>query len=90
MNALNVPDWWEETEKKGFNKCLDNKVHDALWNSKVILEKYGREYRPNDAGFEEVVLKADLFRSRCAPFAKNHNRIGSIAWWKSNDGVVEA
>ncbi|MBE3102861.1 MAG: hypothetical protein IMZ40_01335 [Bacilli bacterium] len=89
LNALNVRDWWEETEKNGFNKCLDNKVHDALWNSKVILTKYGRQYRPNDAGFEEVVLKADLFRSRCAPFAKSHNRIGSIAWWKSNDGVAE-
>jgi hypothetical protein len=30
LNALNVPQWHHEMEKRGFNKCLENKVHYAL------------------------------------------------------------
>jgi hypothetical protein len=89
LDATNVPEWYEDKDKRLFTKCLENRVQDALWNSKVVLAKYGKQYRPNDVAFEEVVLRADLFRIRCAPFSRANNRRLSIAWWKSNDGVTE-
>ncbi len=48
LDALNVLEWTNEMEKKGFNKVLENKVHDALWNAKVVLQKYGKQQRPDD------------------------------------------
>jgi len=69
LDALYVLQWHEETEKRGFQKFLDNRVHDALWNAKVVLEKYWKEHHANDEAFQETILKADLFVCRCASFA---------------------
>jgi len=77
LDALNVLEWYHEIEKKGFLKFLENRVHNALWNAKVILEKYGKEYHTNDEAFEQVILKVDLFVCRCTLFAKRWNRKGS-------------
>ena len=48
LDALHVPNWYHETDKKGFLKFLKNRMHDTLWNAKVILEKYGKQHRAND------------------------------------------
>ena len=89
LNALNVPQWQYETKKRGFNKCLENKVHDALWNADVVLGKYGKQHRANDEAFEQVILRVQLFIGRCAPFAKRRNRRGSLGWWTSDEGLAE-
>jgi hypothetical protein len=43
MQALSVPRWIAETEKRGFRKFLDQRVHDSLWNAKNVLAKYGKD-----------------------------------------------
>jgi len=48
-------------EKMGFQKFLENKVYNALWNAKVVLEKYGKEHHANEEAFQETILKVDLF-----------------------------
>jgi hypothetical protein len=68
---------------------LENKVHDALWNADVVLGKYGKQHRANDEAFEQVILKAQLFIGRCAPFAKRRNRRGSLGWWTSDEGLAQ-
>ena len=55
----------------------------------MILEKYGKQHRPNDEAFEEVILKAELFVGRCYPFGKRRNRRGSLGWWTTDEGVAE-
>ena len=90
LDALHVPEWYHETEKKNFLQFLDSKVHDALWNAKVILEKFGKEHRENDEAFEHVIMKADMFPKRCKPFGKRRNREGSVGWWLSKPGVDQA
>ena len=86
MDALHTPRWHEETAKRGYMKFLDSRVHDALWNSKNLLAKYKRQFRPNDENFDDVVTKADLFVAQMRPFAKNRNRRGSVGWWNSEEG----
>jgi len=44
MQALCVSQWIAETEKRGFRKFLDQRVHDSLWNTKKILAKYGKDH----------------------------------------------
>jgi hypothetical protein len=34
---------------------LDNRVHDAFWNAKTILMKYGKNHQAEDASFEQVI-----------------------------------
>ena len=89
MDALHVPEWITETKKKGYLKFLDARAHDALWNAKNLLAKYGRQHRTGDEAFNDVLLKADLFVSQMRPFAKNRNRRGSMEWWNSEEGRQE-
>ena len=89
LDALSVPRWYNQMEKRGFQQFLNNRVHDALWNAKSIVEKYGRQHRANDEAFEQVIVRVDLFVQRCAPFAKKRNRRGSLGWWNSTEGVEE-
>jgi len=58
MDAVNVLEWHEETNKSGFNHFLKNRVYDALWNAKDILTKYAKEHRAGDKAFDQVILKA--------------------------------
>ena len=81
MESLRVPEWQHKMERKEFNTFLKNHVHDALWNSKVLLTKHGRIYRANDTEFEDVIARADLFTQRCFPLVSRRNRIGSVGWW---------
>jgi len=89
LDALHIPKWHEETEKRGFQKFLENKVHDALWNAKVVVEKYGKEHRADDEDFQETMLKVDLFVRRCAPFAHRQNRQELVGWWAIANKVAE-
>src|SRR5450759_2029981 len=90
MRALHNDQWLEETRKTGFQKFLNNMVHDSIWNIKNVLTKYGKAHRPGDVAFTDVIARADLFAVRLKPFTKNRNRAGSIAWWKFPAGVAEA
>ena len=89
MNLLHVPEWIAETEKKGYLKFVDARAHDALWNAKNLLAKYGRQHCVGDEAFNDVLLKADLFVAQMRPFAKNRNRCGSVGWWNSEEGRHE-
>jgi len=89
LNAMNVLKWQKETDKSGFNDFGENRVYDAFWNGKEILGQYGKCHCANDPTFEEVLLKTDLFSSRCTPFPKTWNRIGSIGWWHITKGLAE-
>lgn len=89
MDVLQAPQWIAETEKKGYRMFLDARAHDALWNAKNLLAKYGRQHRVGDDAFNDVLLKADLFVAQMRPFAKNRNRRGSVGWWNSEEGRQE-
>jgi hypothetical protein len=39
VDALYNDKWMEETQKSGYQKFLDNVVHDSIWNVKNILTK---------------------------------------------------
>jgi hypothetical protein len=56
MQALHVPLWMDEMMKSGYQKFMDNMVHDALWNAKNLLIRYGKEHRAGNLTFEEVIL----------------------------------
>ena len=88
-HELQAPMWSTEIDKRGFSKFVDDRVHDALWNAKNLLTKFGRFNRATDENFDDVVSKADLFVSQMKPFAKNRNRRGSIGWWNSAEGHQE-
>ena len=90
MDALHNEQWMEETHKSGFQKFLDNIVHDSLWNIKNVLTKYGKAHRAGDVAFADVIATADFFATRLRPYTKNRNRAGSIGWWKSPAGMAEA
>jgi hypothetical protein len=49
QDALNIPMWHEETDKRGYRGFLENLVHDSLWNTKNILNKYAKAHGPGDA-----------------------------------------
>lgn len=89
MDALQAPVWIMETQKRGLSKFVDDRVHDALWNAKNLLAKFGKFNRADDGKFNDVVLKADLFVAQMKPFAKNRNRRGSVGWWDSAEGHQE-
>jgi hypothetical protein len=89
MDALHTPEWMAETDKVGYMKFLENRAHDALWNSRNLLAKYGRQHREGDPTFNDVVLKADLFVTQMRPFAKKRNRRGSVGWWNSEEGRTQ-
>ena len=89
MDALHSPDWFPETDKKGYLKFLESRVHDALWNAKNLLAKYGRQHRADDEAFNDVLMKVDLFLAQIRPYAKNRNRRGSVGWWNSEEGKQE-
>lgn len=89
LDALSTPLWDQDRAKKNFNKLIENKAHDALWNSKDVITKYGTERRIVDDAFQDIILKADLFVKRCKPFAKARNRRGSVGWWNGPDGIAE-
>jgi hypothetical protein len=44
MDALHNDKWMEETQKSGYQKFLDNVVHNSIWNVKNILTKYGKAH----------------------------------------------
>jgi hypothetical protein len=90
MDALHNDKWMEETQKSGYQKFLDNVVHDSIWNVKNILTKYGRAHRPGDIALTDVIAKVDLFATRLKPFTKSRNQAKSIAWWTSPAGMEEA
>ena len=87
MDAHSAPEWYTETDKKGYLKFLDARAHDALWNAKHLLEKHARQHCRGDPAFQDVLLKADLFLAQMKPFAKNRNRRGSVGWWNSAEGI---
>jgi hypothetical protein len=89
MDALHNDKWMEETQYKGYQKFLDNVVHDSIWNVKYILTKCGKAHRPGDAAFMDVIAIADLFTTRLKSFTKSRNRTKSIAWWTSSTGMAE-
>jgi len=68
---------------------LENRVHDALWNAKVVLEKYKKKYHPNNEAFEETTLKANLFVHQCDPFAHRQNRQKLVDWWATANGIAK-
>jgi hypothetical protein len=80
MDALHNDKWMEETQKSGYQKFLDNVVHDSIWNVKNILTKYRKTHRPGDTTFTDVIATADLFATHLKPFTKSRNRAKSIAW----------
>ena len=52
LQALYVPRWIAETEKRGFQRFLNQRVHDSLWNAKNVLVKYDKDHRAsNDSAF---------------------------------------
>jgi hypothetical protein len=61
MDALHNDKWMEETQKSGYQKFLDNVVHDSIWNVKNILTKYRKAHRPGNAAFTDVITTTDLF-----------------------------
>ena len=89
LDRLHVPQWQVEMEKRDFQEWLDCRVHDALWNAPGMLEKFGREKRPDDEAFQELLVKVDLFVKKCTPFANRRNRQGSIGWWNSHAGLEQ-
>ena len=89
LDRLHTPQWKEDMDKRNFTEWLDKRVHDALWNAPVFLEKFGREKRPGDEAFQELLAKVDLFVKKCTPYANKRNRQGSISWWNSNAGLAQ-
>ena len=89
LEALNKPQWYEDIHKRDFGEWMDKRVHDGLWNSNVMIKKYGMVHRANDEAFDQVVLRADMFIMKCKPYAKNRNKEGSISWWNSAAGVAQ-
>jgi hypothetical protein len=87
--ALNVPLWMDESMKSRYQKFMHHLVHDAFWNAKKILTKYGRKHQEGDVAFEEVILKADLLASCLQPFTKSRNQSGSVGCGKSGVGIAE-
>ena len=79
MDALHNDKWMEETQKSGYQKFLDNVVHDSIWNVKNILTKYGKTHRLEDVAFTDVIATADLFATSLKPFTRNCNQAKSIA-----------
>jgi hypothetical protein len=73
MQALHVPLWIDETMKGGYQRFINNRVYNALWNAEIVLIKYGKEHPAGDASFEEVILKENLFSSCLQSFANIHN-----------------
>ena len=90
MDAFYYDQWMEEIHKNGFQKFLDNVMHNSIWNVKNILTKYGKTHRPGDATFTDVIATADLFATCLKPFRKNRNQVKSISWWNFLAGMVEA
>jgi hypothetical protein len=90
LDALHNDKWMEETQKSGYQKFLDNVVHDSIWNVKNILTKYGKAHQPGNAAFMDVIATTDLFATRLKLFTKSRNQAKSIAWWTSPTGMVEA
>jgi hypothetical protein len=90
MDVLHNDKWMEETQKSGYQKFLDNVVHDNIWNVKNILTKYGKAHRLGDAAFMGVIAIADLFATHLKPFTKSRNQAKSIAWWTSPVDMEEA
>jgi hypothetical protein len=89
MDTLHNDKWMEDTQKSGYQKFLDNVVHDSIWNVKNILTKYGKAHRPGGAAFTDVIATVDLFAIRLKLFIKSRNRAKSIAWRTSLVGMAE-
>ena len=89
LEALNKSQWHHELETRDFQEWLNARTHDAMWNSAVMIKKFGMEHRENDEAFQQVVLRADMFIMRCKPFAKKRTREGSLTWWNSSVGVAQ-
>jgi len=89
LDTFSVLEWIDEMQKRDFTQFVGNRVHDALWNGKDVLGRYGKQHRANGPAFEEVILKVDLFNSRMAPFSKSRNKKGSLDWWSSAEGLAE-
>jgi hypothetical protein len=90
QDALNIPMWHEETDKRGYHGFLENLVHDSLWNTKNILNKYAKAHRPGDAGLQDTIARSYLLTKRLQPFTKSRNGARSIAWWRSTAEMAEA
>jgi hypothetical protein len=78
MDALHNDKWMEETQKSGYQKFLDNVVHNSIWNVKNILTKYRKAHQPGDAAFTDVIATIDLFATRLKSFTKSRNQAKSI------------
>src|SRR5665811_53036 len=89
MEALHNEQWMEETHKSGYQKFLEKVAHDSLWNIRNVLTKYGREHRPGDVAFANVIARADFFASCLRPYTKSRNRARSIPWWTSQAGLAQ-
>jgi hypothetical protein len=73
MDALHNEKWMEETQKSGYQKFLENVVHDSIWNVKNILTKYEKAHQPGDVAFTDVIATINLFATRLKPFTKSRN-----------------
>ena len=80
----------EEIHKSGFQKFLDNMVHDSIWNIKNVLTKYGKAHQLGDVAFMDVIATTELFVTCLKPFTKNRNQAKSISWWNSPASMAEA
>jgi hypothetical protein len=43
-DAFNIPMWHEEMDKHGYHGFLESPMHDSLWNTKNILDKYAKAH----------------------------------------------
>ncbi|KAG0621197.1 hypothetical protein M758_3G001500 [Ceratodon purpureus] len=86
IQALQDPKWIGESDRRGFQWWMENRLNDALWNAKVVLAKYAKTHREGDEEFVDVVNRADCFSTQMRAFSKNTHRLGSGAWWRSFEG----
>jgi hypothetical protein len=60
-------------DKGRYYGFLENLVHDSLWNTKNILNKYANAHRPKDAGLQDAISRSDLLAKCLQPFTKSRN-----------------
>ena len=86
MDLLMHPQWDAERQKPGYLHFVKQRAHDALWNARDVVLKYGREHRVGDEAFKDVISKADCFQRLMAPLSSRKHRRCSVQWWDSPIG----
>ena len=80
MDLLMHPQWDAERQKPGYLHFVKQRAHDALWNARDVVLKYGREHRVGDEAFKDVISKADCFQRLMAPLSSRKHRRCSVKW----------